>query len=85
MADAPRPPGADHESPGPPPGSESVVGARGQSRIFIGPDGEVVVENLTPELLEVALALDPTDARLRAIAAAAQAGGEAPPGKPEPT
>jgi len=40
----------------------------GRSRIFIGAGGEVVVENLTPALLEVAPALNPDDRRLRAIA-----------------
>jgi hypothetical protein len=49
--------------------AEGAEGA-GRSRIFIGPEGEVVVENLTPALLEVALALDPDDPRLRAIASA---------------
>ncbi len=62
------------DAPGAPPGA-------GQSRIFIGPDGEVVVENLTPALLEMALALDPDDARLRAIAEAAAA---EPPAAPVP-
>ena len=57
----------------------------GRSRIFIGADGEVVVENLDPGLLEVALALDPDDRRLRAIARAAADPGAADPGATDGT
>jgi hypothetical protein len=59
----------------PPPDKPPPPLDAGRSRIFIGADGEVVVENLDPGLLEVALALDPEDRRLRAIARAAAAGG----------
>jgi hypothetical protein len=47
--------------------------------LLIEADGTVRIKHLTPELLDVALALDPTDARLIARRALLDGDAEEPP------